>query len=214
MLLLRCFHSDSWLSSRRERNACFLSLFWHFIQSGLSIHSVKLGKRMVLARLAQGLRGSTSSHPSPGTKPVGVSSFVLLHPLKDQPGLKVRPGHSQEEEVSPGFCLSVLWFWFGVFLKQNLKKSCLLLTGWEEGSSHFSLPKPSRFTVQAGQVGWKGARTLTNNRSQIAGFINYSKTKAKPLMCIGKASFLICCSSITSVGLILTLKAEILICWS
>lgn len=73
MLLLRCFHSDSWLSSRREGNAWFLSVFWHLIQSGLSTHSVKLGER--IARLAQGLRGSTSSHPLPGTKSVDIGSF-------------------------------------------------------------------------------------------------------------------------------------------
>lgn len=49
-----------------------------------------------------------------------VSNFVLLHLLKDQPGLKVSPSHSQEEEVPPGvFCLFVLWFWFGVSLKQG-----------------------------------------------------------------------------------------------
>lgn len=108
MLLLTHLHSDSWLSSRKERNACFLSLFWHFIQPGLSTHSVKLqpalgaGKSTLLTRLAQSLR-------------MGAALFSF----KDQPGLKVSPSHSQEEEVSLGFCLFVLWFWFGVFLRQD-----------------------------------------------------------------------------------------------
>lgn len=170
MLLLTRFHSDSWLSSSRERNICFLSLFWHFIQSGLSIHSVKiwpvLGGREedgALARVAQGLRGSTSSQPLAGIECVDVSNFVLLHLLKDQPGLKVSPGHSQEEEASPGFVCLFCGFGLGFFWSRVLfsaKESCLLHTGWcwwEEGNSHFPCPKWPGVTVKGGEVGWNWA---------------------------------------------------------
>lgn len=156
MLLLTRFHSDSWLSSSRERNICFLSLFWHFIQSGLSIHSVKiwpaLGGREedgALARVARGLRGSTSSQPLASIECVDVSNFVLLHLLTDQPGLKVSPGHSQEEEAAPGFVCLFCGFGLGFFWS----RSC-------------SQPRRAVCCTQGGAGGRKGTATFPAQNDQ------------------------------------------------
>lgn len=131
MLLLTHFHSDSWLSSRRERNACFLSLLWHFIQSGLSIHSVKLQAALggrELTRLAQGLR-------------MVAALFSSISPRISQ-GSKSVPVIPKRIKSHLGFVCLFCGFGLGFFWSRILfsAKSCLLHTGWEEGSSHFSLP--------------------------------------------------------------------------
>lgn len=137
---------------------------------------------------------------------------AALFSFKDQPGLKASPSHSQEV-VSPAFCLFVLWFWFGVFFEAGScpqpREAVCCTHGGRKGTATFPSPDWPGLAVKGGQLGWEGARALINKRSKIVGFINYSKTKAKPLTCRGKASFLICCSSIISAALILTLKAEI-----
>lgn len=80
----------------RERNTCFFSLF----------RGRGRGEAEKTMNLPDQLSGSGAgpacncSHLPPGTRCVDGSNFILLHLLKDQPGLKLSFGHSQEAGVS------------------------------------------------------------------------------------------------------------------
>lgn len=164
-----------------------LSLFWHFTQSGMSIHSIKLWPALggreedgALFRLAQGLRGSTSSNTLAGIKSVvALFSFISSRINQGSKSVLVIP---ERKKSHLGFF--VCGFGLGFFWSKVLfsaRETCFTQggAGGRKGTATFPSPYWPGFTVKGGQLGWKGSRTLTNYRFQRAVFINYSKTKAK-----------------------------------
>lgn len=106
-------------------------------------------------------------------------SNLLLPLLKDQPGLKVSSGHSQEEGVSyPTYPLP--------------PRQGLALNQGDLSAAHKVV---LTMAYSKARAGWlektERGKSLINIRSQIAGFISHFKIKAKPVTCTRKASFLI-----------------------
>lgn len=158
MLLLRCFHNDSDAFTTgsaprgKEMPVSFLSS---------DIWFSKLGER--IARLAQGLRGSTSTIPYLAPNLWLVVALFSFIPSRISQGSKSVQVIPKRKKSHLGFVCLFCGFGLGFMWSRVLlsaKKSCLLHTGWEEGYSHFSLPTLSRAYSKGREGGLEGSKNL------------------------------------------------------